>query len=88
MSKEPRVRRPWSIEELPEAFQIVSANGISVAVVYFEDEEVRRGIIKRMSRADAAYIAQQIVRLPELLDAAKTAGASASEAAGDPTTPE
>jgi len=63
--------KPWRIEESGESFQVVDAAGRSLAYVYFEDEPTRRGFMKRLSKYDAQRMAQQILRLPELVRIAK-----------------
>jgi hypothetical protein len=44
------------------------ANVDTLAYVYFEDEEARWAVMKRLTREDARRLATQIARLPELLD--------------------
>lgn len=59
--------KPWKIEERGESFQITDSAGVSLAVVYFEDEPTRRNFMKRLSKDDARRMALQILRLPELV---------------------
>ena len=59
--------KPWKIEEQDESFQIRDAAGRILAYVYFEDEPTRRNFSKRLSKDDARRMAQQILRLPELV---------------------
>ena len=54
------------------------AAGRILAYVYFEDEPTRRNFSKRLSKDDARRMAQQILRLPELVRIAK--GIDPSEA--------
>jgi hypothetical protein len=61
----------WKIEEPGESFQIKDAAGRILAYVSFEDEPTRRNFSKRLSEDDARRIAQQILRLPELVRIAK-----------------
>jgi len=70
--------KPWKIEEQGESFQIRDAAGRILAYVYFEDEPTRRNFSKRLSKDDARRMAQQILRLPELVRIAK--GIDPSEA--------
>ena len=70
--------KPWKLEEQGESFQIRDAAGRILAYVYFEDEPTRRNFSKRLSKDDARRMAQQILRLPELVRIAK--GIDPSEA--------
>ena len=63
--------KPWKLEEQGESFQIGEAVGRILACVYFEDEPTRRNFSKRLSKDDARRMAQQILRLPELVRIAK-----------------
>ena len=59
--------KPWKLEEQGESFQIRDAARRILAYVYFEDEPTRRNFSKRLSKDDARRMAQQILRLPELV---------------------
>jgi hypothetical protein len=59
--------KPWKIEEQGESFQIGDAARGTLANVYCEDEPTRRNFSKRLSKDDARRMAQQILRLPELV---------------------
>ena len=63
--------RPWSLVEHSESFEVRSATNRILAYVYFEDEPGRRGVTRRIAREDARRMAQQILRLPELLEELK-----------------
>ena len=54
--------------EHEESFEIASANGRILAYVYFEDEQGRRDVTKRITREDARRLAIQIMKLPETLE--------------------
>ena len=54
--------------------QIRDAAGRILACVYFEDEPARRNFSKRLSKDDARRMAQQILRLPELVRIGKGIG--------------
>ena len=56
----------------------MDAAGRILAYVSFEDEPTRRNFSKRLSEDDARRMAQQILRLPELVRIAK--GIDPSEA--------
>jgi hypothetical protein len=47
------------------------AAGRTLAYVSFEDKPTRRNFFKRLSKGDARRLAQQILRLPELVRIAK-----------------
>ena len=66
-----RFTRPWKMIEHPESFEVVDANGLRLAFCYYEDELVRRTQQQRMSKDEARRLAEQIVRLPELVRIAK-----------------
>jgi hypothetical protein len=59
--------KPWVLVEHEESFEIASANGRILAYVYFEDEQGRRDVTKRISREDARRLAIQIQCLPETM---------------------
>jgi hypothetical protein len=63
--------KPWKIEESGESFQIRDAAGRPLAYVYFDDDASRRNFNKRLTKDDARRMAQQILRLPELVRIAK-----------------
>jgi hypothetical protein len=66
-----RFAKPWKLEEQDESFQIRDAADRILGYVYFEDEPTRRNFSKRLSKDDARRLAQQILRLPELVGIAK-----------------
>ena len=70
--------KPWKLEEQGELFQIRDAAGRILAYVSFEEEPTRRNFSKRLFKDDARRMAQQILRLPELVRIAK--GIDPSEA--------
>ena len=43
-------------------FAVEDANGVALAYVYFEDDPSRRGLVNRLSGADAKAVAQTIAR--------------------------
>jgi hypothetical protein len=59
--------KPWMLVEHEESFEVASASGRILAYVYFEDEQGRRDVTKRISREDARRLAIQIQRLPETM---------------------
>jgi hypothetical protein len=73
--------RPWRIVEHEESFEIQSADEHALAHVYFEDEEGRRGVMKRLRREDARRLAHQILRLPETMVELKQLRAARDEQA-------
>lgn len=64
---------PLLICKSGESYIVEDANGIALAYVDFENEPIRRGLINRLSGADAKAVAQTIAAA--LTDAA---GAAAS----------
>jgi hypothetical protein len=67
MATRRRYPPPWRVEENPESFVVIDATGQRLAHVYFEDESIRQGIMKRISRDDAWQLARAITRIPMLL---------------------
>jgi len=58
---------PWKVEENGESYVVVDALGVRLAHIYFENEPIRQGIAKRMSKDDAWQLARTITRVPALL---------------------
>ena len=67
MATRRRYPPPWRVQENPESFAVLDATGQPLAFVYFEDESIRQGIMKRISRDDAWQLARAITRIPMLL---------------------
>jgi hypothetical protein len=67
MATRRRYPPPWKIEEGSESYVVTDATGQKLAYVYFENEPVRQGIMKRISRDDAWQLARAITRIPMLL---------------------
>ncbi len=53
---------PLRIRQSGESFVVEDVGGVALAYVYFEDEPTRRGLVKRLSQADAKRVAQTIAR--------------------------
>ena len=53
---------PLRIIRIDAAFVIRDAAGISLAYVYFEDDQTRAGILKVMPEAEAKEVAKRIAR--------------------------
>jgi hypothetical protein len=64
-----RFPAPWYVEAHTESFAVHDANGRVLAFIYFDEDEKRRDIAKRLTREEARRIAIAIARLPELLTA-------------------
>jgi len=58
---------PWRMAENMEAFEIKDATGRRLASVYFDDNQLRRELTKRLSKQEARTMARRIARLPELV---------------------
>lgn len=63
--------KPWKMVEHDESFEIQDAAGVHLCHVYFSDDPIRAGMMKRLSKYDARRMAEQILRLPELIRIAK-----------------
>jgi hypothetical protein len=63
--------KPWKMIEHDESFEVQDAAGRNLAFVYFEDDQTRRNFTRRLSKYDARRMAQQIMRLPELVRIAR-----------------
>lgn len=80
-TRQRRFTRPWRRVDHSESISVEAANGTILAYLYFEEEDTRRSIMRRMSRAEAAIMADKIVQLPELLDELRALRAAKDETA-------
>jgi hypothetical protein len=62
-----RFPAPWRVEERDECYIVVDGSGQKLAHLYFEDEPIRQGILKRLGKDDAWRIARAITRIPALM---------------------
>jgi hypothetical protein len=53
---------PLRIRKAAESFVVEDAGGVALAYVYFEEDPSRRGLVNRLSGADAKVVAQTIAR--------------------------
>jgi hypothetical protein len=67
MATRRRYPPPWKVQENRESFVVADASGQPLAHVYFEDESIRQGITRRLSKGDAWQLARAITRIPALL---------------------
>jgi hypothetical protein len=58
---------PWDVDEARESFCVRDSKGQALAYVYFEDENVRRMSMGRLTRDEARRIAIHIARLPDYI---------------------
>jgi hypothetical protein len=65
------LQNPGSCSSTPKSFEIRDAVGQGLVYIYFDDDAGRRAITKRISKDEARRLAQQIVRLPELVRIAR-----------------
>lgn len=63
--------KPWKLLEHEESFEITDSAGRTLSFIYFTDDPNRRNFMRRLSKDDARRMAQQILRLPELVRIAK-----------------
>ena len=59
--------KPWKIVEHSESFEVQDSASRHLAYIYFEDDHTRRDFMRRLTKHDAKRMADQIVRLPELI---------------------
>jgi len=64
-----RFPAPWHVEERCESFVLCDAHGRALAFLYWDEDETRRNVTKRLSRDEARRIAFGMTRLPDLLTA-------------------
>ena len=72
-----RFPAPWRVEERDECYIVVDGSGQKLAHLYFEDEPIRQGILKRLGKDDAWRIARAITRIPALLRRDQSVGLKA-----------
>jgi hypothetical protein len=59
--------KPWQLIEHAESFEVQDSADRTLAFVYFSDDPNRRNFMRRLSKDDARRMAQQILRLPDLV---------------------
>jgi hypothetical protein len=63
--------KPWKLVEHDEPFEVRDSASRPLAFVYFSDDPDRWNFMRRLSTEDARRMAQQILRLPELVRIAR-----------------
>ena len=58
---------PWKVEEHDESYLVTDGFGQRLVYLYFENESVRQGIMKRLTKDDAWKLARAITRIPALM---------------------
>jgi hypothetical protein len=67
MASRRRFPPPWKVAEGTVSYVVTDAAGQRLAYIYFENEPIRQGIMKHISRDDAYQLARAITRIPGLL---------------------
>jgi len=65
MTERRRLERPWMVEAANSTFIVRTANGLVVALVYYDQEYRRRSF--NLTRDEARRVAKNIAKLPYLL---------------------
>lgn len=63
--------KPWKLIDHDESFEVQDSASRTLAFVYFTDDPNRANFMRRLSKDDARRMAQQIMRLPELVRIAR-----------------
>lgn len=71
-----RFSAPWSIIDRDESLTVVDASGLTICVLYFEDNEQRRNMTGRLTKKEAWNMARAFTTLPELRDEVRAVLAS------------
>ena len=62
-----RFPAPWTVEKIPGGFEVLDANGQSLAYVYSRETKDAALIAKVLTEGEARRIASNIAKLPTLL---------------------
>ena len=58
---------PWSVEQIPDGYKVLDANGQSLAYIYGRETKPDADIANVLTMDEARRIASNIAKLPTLL---------------------
>lgn len=64
-----RLPPPWRVEQIPDGFKVLDANGQALVYLYASETRAEADIAKVLTFDEARRIASNVAKLPELLGA-------------------